>query len=416
MEKKILDDSKNYTCQVVRIKDVTKHPNADRLQITVVQGNSVICGLNTKPGELYLYFPLESQLGEDYAKKNDMIRRKDADGKPAGGMFEENRRVRCLKLRGSKSEGCLMPLDTVEKLGIEPAKLKEGDEFNTLDEHLICKKYIIRNNSNGTKIVQQPKKYESKLIEGQFRLHEDTEQFKKHMDNFDDSDVISITQKMHGTSIVMGNILCKKKLPIWQKILRKIRLPIIDTHYELIYSSRKVIKNPDLNKSNHYYNEDIWSICSEKHGYKIPKGISLYGEIVGQLPSGQWIQNGYRYGTADKEWELYIYRATITNEDGKVTELSWKGVKNLCDSIGVKHVPEYFYGNIAYLNTSGKDMLTCLQDKYSDKTLPEGVPDEGVCIRNESKDFKAYKLKSFNFLEAETKSLDKGEVSIEETA
>ena len=44
-----------------------------------------------------------------------------------------------------------------------------------------------------------------------------------------------------------------------------------------------------------------------------------------------------------------------------------------------------------------------------------GVPEEGIVIRKDRLyGFEAYKLKSFRFLELESKELDKGEENIEE--
>ena len=41
------------------------------------------------------------------------------------------------------------------------------------------------------------------------------------------------------------------------------------------------------------------------------------------------------------------------------------------------------------------------------------VPEEGICVRKEGLVIEIFKLKSFRFLEKESKQLDKGEVDIE---
>src|SRR5690606_26291120 len=89
------------------------HSNADRLVCTNIYGNNVIVGKDTKIGDLGLYFPLEAQLGVEYAKANDLIRRKDENGKPAGGMFDDNRRVRAQTFRGEKSMGFFIPIESL---------------------------------------------------------------------------------------------------------------------------------------------------------------------------------------------------------------------------------------------------------------------------------------------------------------
>ena len=414
MKLEIFDNSKNYTCQVVRVKHLRKHSNADRLACTSVQGNNVICGLGTKEGELYLYFPLESQLSEKLCSVNDLIKRKDENGKQAGGLFEQSRRVKCLKLRGEKSEGFLAPIEYLRKLGIS-GEFTEGMEFNSIDGIEICRKYTVQQKESVQRSKQKKAKVHSKILDNQFRLHYDTSPFNKNISSFHKDDLVSITQKMHGTSIVMSNLLCRKKLTLAEKVLKFLKVNVIENHYDYVYSSRKVIKNLDLDVKN-YYSEDIWGICFAKYKDSIQKGYSIYGEIVGQLPNGQWIQKDYSYGTQEKEWKLFIYRITFTNEDGLVQELSWQQIKNYCEVNGLNTVPELFYGRISeeFKYESEDGFLQELSDEYLEKVLPEKVPDEGVCIRNESKDFIAYKLKSFAFFEYETKQLDSGSNDIEE--
>jgi hypothetical protein len=41
------------------------------------------------------------------------------------------------------------------------------------------------------------------------------------------------------------------------------------------------------------------------------------------------------------------------------------------------------------------------------------VPEEGICVRRDGLNIDIFKLKSFRFLEYETKNLDKGEIDIE---
>ena len=60
-------------------------------------------------------------------------------------------------------------------------------------------------------------------------------------------------------------VLCKKKLKWYEKALLKLGVNIVNTEYDYVYSSRKVIKNPNLNpNAQHYYNEDIWGIAHTK--------------------------------------------------------------------------------------------------------------------------------------------------------
>ena len=103
-----------YAAYVTRIKNLRKHTNADRLLCGECFGNTVIVGLDTKPEELGVYFPVDGKLGTEYAVKNDLLRRKDENGKPAGGYLDpEKRNIKALKLRGEKSDGLFMPLSSL---------------------------------------------------------------------------------------------------------------------------------------------------------------------------------------------------------------------------------------------------------------------------------------------------------------
>ncbi len=433
MNLKIDQESVNYTCQVLRVSAIRKHPNADRLQIATLQGNNVICGLDTKVNDLVLFFPVESQLGEQFAIANDLIRRKDADGKPAGGMFENHRRCRCIKVRGEYSEGFICPVGYLDKVGINSSKLKEKDEFNSIDGIDIAHKYIAKtkNHSVSVKVGRKPRKIESKLIDGQYHLAYDTEQIRKHLQHFSENDIIVVSEKMHGCNFSAGKVLCKKKLTLKDKLFKFIGANVVETEYADVYASRSVVKNKDLNSNQGFYSFDIWTAAYEKYKEFLEPGISIYAELVGQLPTGGFIQKGYRYGTKDNEWDLFVYRITFTGITGKVYDFNWQQIKNYCNKYGIKHVPELFYGRVSEFFTFAGNLnrnvgyvqadesfeskfLTALSNTYLEKELPEGVPFEGVTVSNQSKDFIWFKLKAKNFLGYETELLDQGVSNVED--
>ena len=66
------------------------------------------------------------------------------------------------------------------------------------------------------------------------------------------------------------------------------------TKYELIYGSRKTIKNKyynNKNNSSHFYSSDVWGeIIEEFNLNNIPKGFAVYGEIVGFTKDKKYIQ------------------------------------------------------------------------------------------------------------------------------
>lgn len=430
----------NYLAKVVSIKEVQPHPNADKLALTFIDGNKVIVGKNTKVGDLYIFFPLESTINKDLIKSingfSDPIL--NADGK-SKGFFTDKARVRAVKLRGVPSEGYLMGIESFlawigassETFKLESYLNKEFDsvDSNTMKEVLVCEKYRPpRQYSKGP--ANTPKKDKTKrfdrMVEGQFHFHVDTAQLKKNIHTINPDDLITISYKCHGSSIVISNILVKRKLTWKDKIAKLFGVKIQELDYDVIYSSRNVIKNSYLYEEdktpNHWYKEDIWGLAKDRIADKIEKGITIYGEIVGQTPQGSWIQKNYDYGCNPNEFEVYVYRITNTNPDGKVTEFTTEQMVRYCDRKGLKTVPIYFYGrakelvNRVSIEDFRKDLLEYLTSKYMElpcNMCKNNVPAEGIVVTVEKNEFTAFKLKSFAFYEQETKLLDAGEVDTE---
>ena len=172
---------------------------------------------------------------------------------------------------------------------------------------------------------------------------------------------------------------------------------------------KKIFKRRKLNWNSptpSFYSADIWRKAYDMHKDKVEKGISLYGEIVGEGIQGADYTYGFQY-------EIFIYRITQTNVDGITYELSWEAVKNYCNKYGLKYVDEYFVGKVSdfYKPVAGDegefDLLEVLKDKYLDKSFDDCQVDEGVCIRVRGTD-EIYKLKSPRFLIGESAELEKG--------
>lgn len=260
----------------------------------------------------------------------------------------------------------------------------------------------------------------------------------KNLHKIHENSLISITYKLHGTSGISSKVLCKKKLNWGEKFLKWMGVNIIDTKYDYLYSSRKVIKNEELNpNAKHYYDEDIWKLADNKLKPFLQDGMTLYYEIVGYLPNGGSIQKDYDYGyPKEKEtFGIYIYRITYTNPSGKVFEFSAKQVQNWCEFNGLNPVPEIFYGYAGDLfdntkvelnngNLSVEQICTFNQENFLEKLKKDfndkdcymctnKVPEEGVVVRIEGLDFEAYKQKSFLFYARETKNLDKDIIDME---
>lgn len=434
--------NENYAAIVVEIKTLIPLENCDNVQATIIMGNQVIVSKNVKIGDIGLYFPLECQLSKEYLSNNNLYRKADLNlDNTQKGYFEENGRVRCQPFRGHKSEGLFMPIISIDFAfkNINSYGFNLGDCFDELNGVPICYKYIIKTSRTpgqpGTGKKGRGKlAKESKLIDNQFRFHDDTSMLYKNLHRINPDDLISITYKMHGTSGISSKVLCKKKLKWYEKALKWIGVNIVDTEYDYIYSSRKVIKNPDLNPdSQHYYDSDIWGIAHKEIKEYLQDGMTFYYEIVGFLPSGAYIQGPFDYGCKEKEHEIRIYRITYTNPSGKVFEFSAKQVQDFCKKNGLNAVPQLYYGYAKDCFTYiyhlveepnefpeqkwNEEFLVEIKKNYNEKDCyicKNKVPEEGCVIRIEGLNFEAYKQKSNRFYELETKLLDKGESNIED--
>jgi hypothetical protein len=471
----------NYLAKVVELKNIRKHSNADKLQITTIDGNNIITGLEAQDGDLYVYFPLECSINSDFLSFSNSFKESERNqNKEAVGFFEYHGRVRALVLRGEKSCGYICPVHVVNdwlKQTQNSFSITEKDidvEFDTICNKIICEKYVNRvalkklNSVNKSQKGQSKLLRKSKLVEGQFAFHVTTQHLQKFIRNIDPNDVIHISQKLHGTSGIAGKILCNKKLTLKEKIAKFFGVKVQETEYQLIWSSRKVIKNEShyysigeslfskildsikypsniLNSikhpkktwadvvgwykfiknppsKNHYYSHDVWRDAALYFEDYLTEGMTIYCEIVGYSKTGQYLQKQYDYGCDVGEFKAYIYRITYTNVSGKVFEFSTQQIKQYCDLYGLKMVPELYWGRAKDLFDIDVDdkwhdnFIQKLSDTFLEKDCDlcvNKVPDEGIVLRKENINIEPYKYKSFAFWLRETKEADKGEVDLE---
>ena len=429
--------NENYSAIVVEIKTLIPLEKCDNVQGAIIMGNQVIVSKSVKIGDIGLYFPLECALSKEYLSNNNLYNKSELNlDNTQKGYFDENGRVRCQRFRGHKSEGLFMPLESLQSFGV--LELELGTCFDEINGFPICSKYIVKQNRTpgqpGNKKTRSTKKYESKLIENQFRFHQDTSMLYRNLHRVEPDALISITYKMHGTSGISSYILCKKKLTWKDKLARFFGAKIVEQDYDYIYSSRKVIKNEELNpNAQHYYNEDIWGIAHNELKDFLQKGMTFYYEIVGFLPNGGAIQKDYDYGCKLSQHAIYIYRITQTNVDGKVFEFSAKQVQDFCKKNGLNVVPELYYGHakdcFIYIYHLAEEPNNFPDQKWNEEFLKEikqtynekdcfmcknQVPEEGCVVRIEGLEFEAYKQKSERFYLKESILLDKGESNIED--
>ena len=443
----------NYLAKIVKIDNFHKHsdPEVTKLKCCCIDGFNIITGIDSEPG-LYVYFPTACCINPKFLSYANLYRHGELNvDQTKTGMFDDNGRVKAIRLRGELSEGFIIPIVVLENWVMSTVnvelKVEEGTEFDSIEHDgktfWVNKKYIPKNTrtpgapgSGNSGKGKQPKGLD-KIIENQFRFHYDTVLIKKCPHVLHPSDLISITSKVHGTSGISAYVLCKQELNWKQKIARWLTGEEFDK-YDYLYSSRSVIKNQYYNKSvqGGFYGVDVWKYADDIVRPCLSKGMTAYYEIIGFLPNGGYIQKNYDYGclppvgdeayTYGKHFKVQIYRVTITDVSGKVHEFSAREVQLWAQMVGLTPVEQYYYGyakdlypdldpsehwNENFLSKLANDKKFYME--CNSPTCDNKVPHEGIVIKIENMKSEAFKLKCFKFLDGEGKALDKGEIDIE---
>ena len=119
-----------YKDYITQLKNVRPHPNADRLLLGDCFGNTVCVSTEYQEGQIGIYFPTDGQVSVEYAEYNNLLRKKDDAGNNIGGYMDPNKRNVCaIKLRGEKSDGLFMPLESLAWAG-DISTLKVGDAID----------------------------------------------------------------------------------------------------------------------------------------------------------------------------------------------------------------------------------------------------------------------------------------------
>ena len=455
-----------YKAYITVLTNVRKHPNADRLLLADVFGNTVCVSTDYYEDQVGIYFPTDGQLSMEFAEKNNLLRKKDDAGNNIGGYMDPDKRnVTAIRLRGEKSDGLFLPMSALNYCyahGDASIELRVGDVIDgVVNGHEICQKYIPRTSksarmSGGGNKTRKHKTPTAPL----FAEHADTEQLAYNLSAFKPGDEIEITLKMHGTSTRTAYLPVLKgyKRTLWDRLFRREGKPIYE--YDYVSGTRRTILE---NYEGGYYGDNAFRQphCDVFRG-KLNRGETVYAEIVGFTTSGAPIMGScdnkklndkefikqygpttvFSYGCSPDgvaeitvpelpyspvidrpQSAIYVYRMTMTNEDGYVVEYPPHLVRYRCEQMGVKCVPLLWKGTIPeneevlYVDKDGDDVADADEIAFVKKTDPgewilakaneyvDGADPigkihlrEGVVVRivNRPK-FAAYKQKSFEF-------------------
>lgn len=408
--------NKNYCASIVEVKQLITLENCDNVQAISIFGFQAIVSKDVKIGDIGIFFPAETQLSEGFCENNNLYRHSELNKDTTkAGYFEDNRRVKAMKFRGHNSSALFMPLESFSYLGVSASDFSVGDEFDSINGHEICRKYVVKTRGNGMNNHQSKKVKKFIRVDSvHFPEHLDTDNYWRNCHKIPDNQDVIITQKLHGTSLRSSNTFCKRKLTLIEKIAKFFGANIKELEMGYAFGSRKVIKDDEERNQNHYYGYDLWTEEGKKLVGLLPENFIVYGELVGYTADGKPIQSGYTYQHQDKTCSLYIYRVAFINERGFTVDLTWDQMVEFCNEQGLKTVPLIWRGKHKNFKV----------DKYMDqqyhKTYKGCLPldsddtvDEGVCIRVDKMTPYILKAKSPKFFEYESKMLDTNTVDLE---
>jgi len=421
----------NNEAYVARIGNFQPIEGADRIiQASVilngvVQTQVVVGKSDYNEGDLVVYFDsnlcLDSVIIEAIDKHHKDYGKEEFVS--IARYLAKGNRVKTIKLRNCLSDGLVVSKSMFEKIfGVrECEKLVDGFSFNDFCSTHICHKYFppVRMQSTPrSKKDRKKRKLISRVIPDMFKFHVDTSQLLRNTHVLNPNQIISLSAKFHGTSSIASYTKVLKKLKWYEKLLKKIKVNIVDTEYDYLYASRTVVKNDLLNGTG-FYSVNVWQDAGEKYFKdKLHKGETVYFEIVGYLPGTEkFIQKPFDYGCNVGEYKVMVYRITLTSDDGTVSEYGWDALKERCKELNVNHVIEYYHGkacdmykDIPVDENWNINFVQRLQEQFLEMDCPyckNKVPREGVVLRIEGLYINPFKLKSKRFILKESELKEK---------
>lgn len=317
----VIEDGSVFKVPFTTIKNITNHPDADRLEIATVYDFQVVIQKGKFViGDKVIFIPIDSILSE---KLEPLLFSKDSKIKL------DKRRVRQIRIRKFPSQGMLVSPEEVSSI-INPKFLK--DEYD-LKEVLGITKYeppVLRINSNPGRKQTRNKRYENPL----FHKFNGLANLKWFPDLFEEREQVIVQEKVHGTNSRAAVLPYSPNT-----LLKKIKLFLkLSPSTENCYGSNNVEISANTSYKG-YYGEDIYGSVFAKLDVfnKIKLGETVFGEIIG--PS---IQKNYEYGL--KEHKFLLFDVKVLQEDSTQKWLNPDEVEQFAKERGFDMVPILYKG------------------------------------------------------------------------
>lgn len=356
-----------FKCEVVKIDEVVRHPNADKLIICKIKGyNCISSDLDDgtpryKAGDYVVYIPEASLVPEWMLKKMGFW--KDGKGMLSGS---NGNRVKIVKLRGEYSQGIMYPVsmvyqgstwDNEQLVDLPPAPIiiRDNESPGGIDatigedvsEFLGITKY--------EPVIPQSMQGQVGNLFGYTKSY-DIESLQNFPELFEDGEEVVVTEKLHGTLCQIGFVRNppESAIPDMHKVS--------DTIYAYVTSkglakSGLIQKNSDTNQSNVYvkiYNEVFKKTflgqqisCLMGDDNPVSSGpnferLWVFGEIF-----GPGIQKGYHYGKklpTFKVFDVCIKSAVGSEEQQQPKYLDDNTLENFLKETQLERVPVLYKG------------------------------------------------------------------------
>jgi len=279
--------NENSVCFVSAINNILDIPDADNIELAVVNGwFSIVKKGSHSIGDLVVCATTDAVIPLEISEKLGVT-----------NYLRSKERVRTIKLRGVYSECLLMPIDLVPE-----NRRKYGEDL--MDVLKIYKyeppaRLITLSSGKKRKYHENPN----------FPIYYKFPNFKNVPNIFDENDYVEITRKIHGTNARYG-IVKKNKLSLWNKLKKFFGFNLGLDEYEFVVGSHNVEKGSD---TQGFYDTNVWYDIEKKYDIKnklwnlvkknmsikdndpyIDSGLIIYGEIY-----GKGIQKNYEYGLDD---------------------------------------------------------------------------------------------------------------------
>jgi len=326
-------------CEVVKVKDVIPHDNADRLEIVKIKGWQTISSKGKYHiGDETVYIPVDSLIPFELSEKlgiTNYLTNKIKD--PQGNIIAS--RVKTIKLRGVLSQGVLYDKEPEWKLGQDVREILKIEKYEPLET------------SNGVQLKSRGF-HQYPEFEG-FQQYTNIENFKNFPDVFEDGEEVVILEKLHGSNLRSSSIdpfnIPWKYAPLMLKmrLLLTKYLGIKNPGFFVVGTHRTNLKKAQKDKFLNVY----WRMAEK---YKLKDKLNLGEEIFGEI-YGYGIQKFFPYDSPFTQSTRFF----DAMKDGRY--LDWFDFVKYCRDMDLPMVSVVYIGKLYKADlpklSSGKSLI-----------------------------------------------------------